>query len=70
MNVAFLHWCDRIQHRLADIRNRDYPPSDRWDDCEHDWKEVESASGCDVECKKCGCPGEKSTDDSVYWPAT
>ena len=46
-----------------------------WDECEHEWEEIESQFSNEkyiyVKCKKCGCPGEKdlATGD-VFWPAT
>jgi hypothetical protein len=46
-----------------------------WDHCDHDWKESPySDIGGDrtiVECKKCGCPGERDDNTGeVFWPAT
>lgn len=35
--------------------------NESWQNCEHEWEEVESQSSNDkyndVRCKKCGCPG-------------
>lgn len=53
----------------------DVPTMD-WKNCDHIW--VESTGDHDsppdrsqVECKKCGCPGERdNVDGSVFWPAT
>ena len=44
--------------------------ADEWDDCEHEWREVESMSERDVVCVKCRCPGTRENDGSIYWPAT
>lgn len=56
---------------MSDNRNPDYPPSDLWDSCQHDWKdEPDSMTEGSVECTKCGAPGQRETDGSVYWPAT
>jgi hypothetical protein len=41
-----------------------------WSDCEHEWRDVESQCERDVVCVKCGCPGEREDDGSVFWPAT
>lgn len=46
-----------------------------WHLCEHEWEErTDSQFSNDlfteVVCSKCGCPGERSADGSVYWPAT
>lgn len=46
----------------------------KWEHCEHEW--VESLAWEDddspnaVVCDKCGCPGERNNDGSVFWPAT
>lgn len=59
----------KVEH-MPDHRNPDYPPSPLWDHCDHDWKEVESMSDTEVKCRKCGVPGDRERDGSVYWPAT
>lgn len=44
-----------------------------WYECDHAWKPVESQCERDVVCTKCGCPGERESDDdnaAVVWPAT
>jgi hypothetical protein len=55
---------------MSNKRNPDYPPAPLWDDCAHDWKDVESMSENEVRCKKCGVPGDRERDGAVYWPAT
>jgi len=49
--------------------------SDEWRNCQHEWKEVEShltdPARIEVECKKCGTPGEKwLATGEVDWPCT
>lgn len=43
-----------------------------WNTCEHEWREIDSASYRDVICLKCKCPGEKdeTVKGGVFWPAT
>jgi hypothetical protein len=45
-----------------------------WDKCEHEWafsnKWEDDDNPRAVVCKKCGCPGEKQSDNSIFWPAT
>ena len=55
---------------MTDNRNPDYPPSDLWDACSHEWEYVESMMEEAVECTKCGVPGQREKSGSVYWPAT
>lgn len=55
---------------MNDKRNPDYPPYPLWDSCSHEWEDVESMMDRAVECTKCGVPGQRQLDDTVYWPAT
>jgi hypothetical protein len=56
---------------MSDERNPNYPPSDRWDTCKHDWdRPMDPVSEGEVRCTKCGCPGDRGRDGTVYWPAT
>lgn len=46
-----------------------------WNDCQHEWKEVESQFTndlfTDVVCVKCKCPGELNNQTKeVFFPAT
>lgn len=51
--------------------------SDEWASCSHVWEEADGLGMadkfCDVECRKCGCPGEYSWSwgpGEVVWPTT
>jgi hypothetical protein len=47
-----------------------------WDTCEHEWEVSKRDFDLDgkreeVECAKCGCPGERTIETGeVCWPAT
>jgi hypothetical protein len=52
-------------------RNPDYPPSQIWDTCDHEWQvPFDAESGDEVVCVKCRCRGQIQADWSVYWPTT
>lgn len=56
---------------MADERNSSYQVDGIWDNCAHEWEDdLSSMSGRACHCVKCGCPGDREDDDSVYWPAT
>lgn len=52
--------------------------NEKWDACQHQWKDItrdhmqEGKPDCtQVECWKCGVPGERTDSTGhVFWPAT
>lgn len=55
---------------MTDTRNPSEPPNAEYDNCQHEWEDVESMSENEVRCIKCGVPGDRCGDGTVYWPAT
>ena len=53
-----------------DERNSSCPIDKDYDNCNHVWEEIESMHVGSVECIKCGVPGARMSENSVYWPAT
>lgn len=58
-----------------EVRNPSHPYDAVWDQCGHDWGEVDSMYSneyrAEVRCEKCQTTGELDyATGEVYWPAT